>query len=99
MLFRSGTTYTFVLTDASKLVTFGNAAAITVTIPTNANVAFPIGTQIDCVQVLAGKVTFGGANVTINSKGGNKSIATQWVGVTLVKTDIDVWLLVGDLIV
>ena len=96
---QTGTTYTFVLTDASKLVTFGNAAAITVTIPTNANVAFPIGTQIDCVQVLAGKVTFGGANVTINSKGGNKSIAAQWVGVTLIKTDTDVWSLVGDLIV
>ena len=96
---QTGTTYTFVLTDASKLVTFGNADAITVTIPTNTNIAFPIGTQIDCVQVLAGKVTFGGANVTINSKGGNKSTAGQWVGVTLVKTGTDIWLLVGDLIV
>ena len=96
---QTGTTYTFVLTDASKLITFGNADAITVTIPTNADVAFPIGTQIDCIQILAGKVTFGGANVTINSKGGNKSIAAQWVGVTLIKTNTDVWSLVGDLIV
>ena len=61
--------------------------------------AFPIGTQIDCIQILAGKVTFSGASVTINSKGGNKSIGGQWVGVTLFKTGTDVWSLLGDLIV
>lgn len=95
---QTGTTYTFVLTDASKLVTFGNAGAITVTIPTNASVAFPISTQIDCIQILAGKVTFGGAGVTINSKDGNKAINGQWVGATLIKTATDVWSLLGDLI-
>ena len=95
---QTGTTYTFVLTDSSKLVTFGNASAITVTIPTNASVAFPIGTQIDCIQILAGKATFGGAGVTINSKGGNKAINGQWVGATLIKTATDTWSLLGDLI-
>ena len=92
------TTYTLVLTDNSKLVTLGNASAITVTIPTNASVAFPIGCQIDFIQILAGKVTFGGAGVTINSKGGNKSIAAQWVGVSLIKTATDTWSLLGELI-
>lgn len=95
---QTGTTYTLVLTDASKLITFDNAAAIAVTIPTNASVAFPIGTQIDCIQILAGKVTFSGASVTINSKGSNKSIGGQWVGVTLIKTATDTWSLLGDLI-
>lgn len=95
---QTNTTYTLILTDNSKLITFDNASPIAVTIPTNASVAFPIGTQIDCVQILAGKVTFSGSGVTINSKGGNKSIATQWVGVSLIKTNTDTWLLLGELI-
>ncbi len=55
---QSGTTYTFALTDAWSMVTFNNAAAQTVTVPPNSSVAFPIGTQIDCSQLGAGKVTF-----------------------------------------
>jgi len=95
---QTGTTYTLVLTDSSKLITLTNDAAITLTIPTNATVAFPIGTQIDLVQNGDGAVTFvGDTGVTINSKGGNKTIADKFVGVSLIKTDTDTWLLVGDL--
>ena len=69
---QTGTTYTLVLTDNSKLITLSNAGAITLTIPTNATVAFPIGCQIDLVQLGAGAVTVAGVSgVTINSKGGN----------------------------
>lgn len=95
---QTGTTYTLALTDASKIVTLANASAITVTIPTNAVTAFPIGTQIDLIQILAGKVTISGAGVTINSKGGNLSIGAQWVDVTLIKTATDTWIVLGDLI-
>ena len=42
---QTGTTYTFVLTDAGKLVTCDNAAAISVTVPPNSSVAFPTGTR------------------------------------------------------
>jgi hypothetical protein len=69
-----------------------------VTIPTNATIPFPIGCQIDLIQVGAGKVTFSGAGTTINSKVGYKSISAQWVGVSLFKTGTDTWFLVGDLI-
>lgn len=95
-----GTTYTFALTDQSKLVTFANAAPIVVTIPTNISVAFPVGTSIDCSQLLAGKVTFApeDGTVTINSKGGLLSIGAQWVGVSLVQIAANQWLLIGDLI-
>ena len=94
---QTGTTYTLVLTDRSKLVTLDNAAAIAVTIPTNASVAFPIGTQIDLCQIGAGKVTFNGAGVTINSKDNLLSIGAQWVAVSLFKTAEDTWLLIGNL--
>lgn len=66
---QTGTTYTFVAGDAANTVTLNNAAAITATVPPNSVVAFPIGTQIDVVQLGAGKVTLAqGAGVTINSK-------------------------------
>jgi hypothetical protein len=95
---QTGTTYTLALTDTSKLITLNNASAITVTVPANSSVAFSIGTQINCIQTGAGKVTFSPASgVTINSKAGNKSISAQWVGVSLIKTDTDVWVLLGDL--
>lgn len=69
------------------------------TVPTNASVAFPVGSQIDCSQVGAGKVTFAPAGgVTINSQAGNLSIAARYVGVSLVKTATDTWLLLGNLI-
>ena len=95
---QTGTSYTLVLTDSFKMVTCANAATITVTIPTNASVAFPVGTQIDLVQYGAGKITMAGSGVTINSKGGLKSTNGQWVGISIVKTATDTWLLVGDLI-
>jgi hypothetical protein len=95
---QTGTTYTLVLTDHKKLITLTNASAITLTIPTNASVAFPIGTQIDISQNGAGKVTVAGAGVTINSLDGNKSLAGQWVGGTLIKIGTDSWILYGNTI-
>lgn len=101
---QSGTTYTFVLADGSgnglnPLVTFSNGSATTVTVPTNASVAFPVGTQIDCIQIGAGKVTFAAAGgVTLNSKAGNLAIAAQYVGATLIKTATNTWYVLGDLI-
>jgi hypothetical protein len=47
----TATTYTFVLTDNGKLVTSDNASAQTLSIPTNASVAFPIGTQINVAWI------------------------------------------------
>jgi len=92
------TTYTLVLTDQSKLVTLTNAAAITLTIPTNASVAFPIGTQVDLSQDGAWAVTVAGAWVTINSLDSNKTSNGQWVWLTLMKVWTDSWNLYGNLI-
>lgn len=99
-----GTSYTFVLADGSKngnnpLVTASNASPQAYTVPPNSSVAFPIGTQIDLVQLGAGKVTFlAGVGVTISSKNANLSVSAQFVGVTLIKTATNSWVLLGDLI-
>ena len=92
------TTYTFALADSGGYFRFTNASPVSVTIPSNASVAFDIGTQIDVLQGGAGKVTFGGS-VTINSLSGNKSLSGQYAGGTLVKSDTDTWDLVGSLAV
>jgi hypothetical protein len=95
---QTGTTYTPALADLNALVTCSNAAPVTVTIPANGTVAFPVGTRIDFVQMGAGKVSFVPATgVTINSLGGNLSIFAQYVGVTIIQVAADTWLLAGNL--
>lgn len=95
---QSGTTYTPVITDAGDVVTLTNGSAITVTVPTNASVAFPIGTQITFAQTGAGKVTFAGAvGVTLNSADSFLSLRTQYSSGTLIKTATNTWLLIGDI--
>jgi hypothetical protein len=95
---QTGTTYTFVLTDAGKICEFSNSSAVTVTVPPNSSVAFPVGTQIEVVQSGAGKVTLAqGSGVTIKSVGSQKSLAAQDAGATLYKRDTDVWWLGGTL--
>lgn len=93
---QTGTTYTFVKTDAGKLVTLSNASAITLTIPPSSSVALAIGTSIDITQLGAGQVTISpGAGVTIN---GTPSLVlrTQYSSATCIKTAADTWLVVGD---
>jgi len=59
---QTGTAYTLVIVDEYLLgVTMDNAAANTITIPTNASVAFPIGTTILITQLGAGATTIAAA--------------------------------------
>ena len=93
----TGTTYTTVLTDRSKLVTLDNASAVTVTIPPNSSVAYPTGTKIDLLAKGAGQVTVAaGAGVTVNSAQTLK-LRAQWSAASVVKLATDTWVLVGDL--
>lgn len=95
---QTGTTYTLLLTDAGKFITFSNGAAITVTVPTNASVAFPIGTQIGFEQLGAGQVTFtGAAPPTLNSADSALTTVKQFSVGYMIKTATDVWVLGGDL--
>jgi len=96
---QTGTTYTFVLTDRHKLCTFSNASPVTVTVPLNSSVAFPVGTKIDLARVGAGTVRIQpvGGGVTLNSASGNQFLAAQYAGASLIKTATDTWLLVGNL--
>lgn len=94
---QTGTTYTLVLTDVAKVVSLTNAASITLTIPTNASVAFPTGTQILLYQGGAGQVTIGGAGVTIRSQGTKLKINGQYGVAGILKVGTDEWVAFGNL--
>ena len=93
---QTGTSYTLVLTDVAKVISLTNAAAITLTIPTNASVAFPTGTQILLYQGGAGQVTVGGAGVTIRSQGTKLKMNGQYSIAGLLKLGTDEWVLYGN---
>jgi hypothetical protein len=94
---QTGTTYTLALTDVAKVVSLTNGSAITLTIPTNATTAFPLGTQILLYQGGAGQVTVGGAGVTIRSQGSKLKITGQYGVAGLLKVGTDEWVLFGNL--
>lgn len=63
--------YTFILTDAGCCTPFNLSAAANATIPTNASVAFPIGTALYVRQQGSAAVTLvGDTGVTLNSSNG-----------------------------
>lgn len=98
---QSGTTYTTVLTDNGKLVTLNNASAIAVTIPLNSSVNYPLGAQINMVQLGAGQVTVSGAGgVTVVSTGATAATPktrAQYSTLTAIQIATDNWLVVGDI--
>ncbi len=90
--------FTLALTDANRYENCTGAALTIVTVPLNATIPFPVGTEIDFFQAGAGIVRFAAAGgVTINSIFSNLSVANQFSGASLKKVDTDVWNLVGNL--
>jgi hypothetical protein len=86
---QTGTSYTLVLTDAGKTVTLNNAAAVTVTVPTNASVAYETGTQILFTNKGAGAVTIQPAG-GVTLQGGNLQIQ-QYQTIGIIKIATDTW--------
>ena len=95
---QSGTTYTFVIADAGKLVTSDNGSAQAFTVPPNSSVAFVVGTQIIVQNINTANCTLAeGSGVTIISKDSNKEIDGRYAAATLIKTATDAWSLIGAL--
>lgn len=94
-----GTSYSLVLSDGEgKIVDCDNANPFTLTIPANASVGFPVGTQILIRQKGAGQVTVTPADgVTLQSVGGADKSFEQHSVAGLVKLAEDTWLLCGDI--
>jgi hypothetical protein len=95
---QTGTSYTPGLTDAGKLITASNAAAISLTIPVDATPDIPIGTQILVMQLGAGQVTVSAVTpgtTSVNGKNGLKT-SGQYAVISLIKVAANSWVVGGD---
>ena len=91
------TSYTVVLGDEGNVVEMESSSANTVTIPTNASVAFNIGSSIDVFQKGTGQTSIvAGAGVTILNTPGLK-FRDRYSMATLIKRDTNTWIVSGDL--
>jgi hypothetical protein len=94
---QSGTTYTLQLSDANEFVSCTNSSSITVTIPTNASVAFPIGTSVYIGQNGTGTVTPSATSgVTLQGSGGLLATSQQYSLIALLKVGTNTWWATGD---
>ena len=97
-------TYTVVITDnRNKLVTMDVATANDFLIPTNASVAFPIGSVINVIQIGAGKTTIEAVTpgtTTISSTGATATapeLRAQFSAASCIKVATDTWYVIGDI--
>lgn len=96
--------YTVVLSDADqKLITMSVASANDFSIPTNANVAFAIGTVINVIQIGAGQTTIKAVTsgtTTILSTGATAAqpkLRSQYSAASCIKVATDTWYVIGDI--
>ena len=88
---QTGSSYSYALADASKLLTMSNASANTVLVTKQATVTWVTGTQLRVMNLGAGVTTLvADTGVTIN---GNVALK-QYQGGELIRTASDVWLFV-----
>jgi hypothetical protein len=98
---QTGTTYTAVSTDQYQvLVTMSNASANAFKIPTNASVAFAVGTVITVMNIGAGTCTISATTsgtTTVLSGGAVAASPTlaQYKSAACIKTGTDTWYVVG----
>lgn len=93
---QTGTTYTLVAGDATKLVTLSNAGAITLTIPSG---VFTTGQYINIQQIGVGQVTVAN-NGTSSFTGTGTKLRTQYSAASIICTNgaSNTFTLIGDLV-
>jgi hypothetical protein len=95
--------YTAVLTDQYQtLIPMNKATAVAFKIPTDASVAFPVGTAITILNKGVGTVTISAVTsgtTTINSAGTVQAAPTlaQFKSAVCVKTAANIWYVVGGI--
>jgi hypothetical protein len=84
--------YTLVAGDTNDLIQANGT--LTITVPASTIVA---GARVDIVNIGTGVITFAGDDLTISSKNGALTVASQYAGATLFFTSTTTALLIGDL--
>ena len=94
---QTGTTYAPVVADENTFITLSNAAAITVTMPSNATQAIPVGAEIDFCWYGVGQPTFAaGSGATVNGTPGLK-LRARYSAATAKKIGTNEFVIIGDL--
>jgi hypothetical protein len=95
--------HTLVLADSGKTMLLSPSSSdLVISIPTNASVAFNIGTRLEIVRVGTGTgnvavTAIDSGTTTIRSKDGNLKLSKAYSGATIIKIATDEWVLIGDL--
>lgn len=89
--------YTLALTDAGSAVEFDTAGAVTLTVPANSSVAFPVGTIIEVAQIGAGQVTIAGETGVTLRTASSLTTRVQYSVAGIRKRATDEWIVSGDL--
>jgi hypothetical protein len=95
--------YTAVLANNGQVVTMSVGSANNFSIPTNASVAFPIGTQINVLQIGTGQTTIQAVTsgtTSILSTGATAAqpkLRARYSAATCLKAGTDLWYVFGDI--
>jgi hypothetical protein len=93
---QTGTTYTLALGDLGKAVETNNSSPVTVTVPPNASVKFPLGALVLVQQIGTGLLTIAaGVGVTLHNSGGLSAIK-QYASMLLRQIAANEWIVTND---
>ena len=84
--------YTIVPSDLGKTIEMSGGGTLTI----SDSSSFPVGFSTDVLQTGSSQVTIAGSGFTPNATPGLK-LRTQWSSATLVKRDLNSWVILGDL--
>ena len=94
---QTGTTFAPTSANENTMITLSNAAAITVTLPSNSTASIPVGAEIDFLWLGVGQPTFAaGGGATCNGTPGLK-LRAQYSAATAKKVATNDWVIIGDL--
>lgn len=95
-----GTAYIFQLVDVGYPMDFTGATLVTITIPANATVNFPVNAMIEGCQAGAGQLqVVAAAGVTLRMPAGKTGKTTgQWSSFVLRQRVTNEWVLGGDIV-
>jgi len=95
----AATAYTITLADENQTREFTAATAITISVPTNATLALPVGYRTDFLQTGAGKITVAAVTPGTTTIVATPSAVLRAPGsmASLIKLATDRWILTGDL--
>jgi hypothetical protein len=92
---QTGTAYTLAASDADKVIEQNSASTLTVTVPANATVGFPVGTVIEFNLYGTGSLTIAPASgVTLRSPAGLR-LTTRYASAAIRKRATDEWIVAG----